>query len=75
MQNISINLTRSNQLKYLNYQSKEEIKWIGKEIQIIVCYSLVLGQKQPNNSIINIFFMKDDTILIIKRAIIIKAPQ
>jgi hypothetical protein len=29
-------------------------------------YSLTLGQKQTTESIINIFFMKDDTILIIE---------
>ena len=45
---------------------------MGREIQITICYSLVPGQKQPNKSIIHILFMKDDTVLIIKRVIIVE---
>lgn len=73
--NISINIVRSNQLKYLKHQSEEEIKWMGKAIQIAIHCSLILGQKQPNKSIINTLFMKDDTILIIERVIIIQNQQ
>lgn len=69
-----MNLVRSNQLKYLNCQSKEKIKWMGREIQITIRCSLALGQKQPNKSTINILFMKDDTVLIIKTVIIIETP-
>ena len=47
---------------------------MGRKIQITIRCSLVLGQKQPNKSIIHILFMKDDTILIIKRVIIVETP-
>lgn len=42
--NISINLRKSKQPKYLNYQSKEEIKSMTMKIQITIWYSFILGQ-------------------------------
>lgn len=67
-----LNLIRSKQFKYLNYQNREEIKLMGGEIQRTIHY--FLGQKQLNKSIINILLMKDDTVLIMKIVIIIETP-
>lgn len=71
---VPINLECCKHKKYLNYQNKEEIKWMRKKIPIIICCSFILSQKQPNKSIINAVFMKDDSILIIEGVIIIEAP-
>lgn len=47
----------------------------GKGNSNTIHCSLILGQKQPNKSITNTFFMKDNTILIIERVIIIENQQ
>lgn len=71
---VSINLECCKHINYLHYQTKEKIKWMRKKIPIIICCSFILRQKQPNKSIINALFMKDDTILIIEGVIIIETP-